>query len=147
MTHSDERAAVIAEAMTWLGTPWRHMARLKGVGVDCANLPIAVYGACGLIAPFEPSPYPRDWHIHKREERIVPVVERFGREIDPGDAQMADLLVFRIGRVFSHCAIVLEPGRRGVHASVRERAVTLCDFTRDHDLITARRRAFTLKGW
>ena len=147
MTRQAARAAVIAEAMTWLGTPWRHMARLKGVGVDCANLPIAVYGACGLIEPFDPPPYPRDWHIHRNEERIVPVIERFGREIDPAQAQTADLLVFRIGRVFSHCAIVVEPGRRGVHASVRERAVTLCDLDRDHDLITARRRAFTLKDW
>ena len=147
MTQEHERAAVIAEAMTWLGTPWRHMARAKGVGVDCANLPIAVYGACGLIAPFDPPPYPRDWHIHRNEERIVPVIERFGREIDPAEARDADLLVFRIGRVFSHCAIVLELGRRGVHASVRERAVTLCHLDRDYDLITTRRRAFTLKGW
>jgi NlpC/P60 family putative phage cell wall peptidase len=147
MTQEAERAAVIAEAMTWIGTPWRHMARLKGVGVDCANLPIAVYAASGLIADFDPPPYPRDWHVHKREERITPVIERFGREIEPETARVADLLVFKIGHVFSHCAIVVDPGRVGIHASVRARMVTLCDLDRDHDLITSRRRAFTLKGW
>jgi NlpC/P60 family putative phage cell wall peptidase len=147
MTHEDQRAAVVAEAMTWLGTPWMHMARLKGVGVDCANLPIAVYAACGLIEPFEPPPYPRDWHIHMREERIVPVIERFGREIEPADAQTADLLVFKIGHVFSHCALVVRPGKQGIHASVRDRIVSLCDLDRDYDLITPIRRAFTLKGW
>jgi hypothetical protein len=147
MTHNEARAAVVAEAMTWIGTPWAHMGRLKGVGVDCANLPIAVYAAVGLIADFDPPPYPRDWHIHMREERIVPVIERFGREIDPLAARAADLLVFRIGHVFSHCAIVVDPGRQGLHASVRARMVTLCDLDRDHDLITSVRRAFTLKGW
>jgi cell wall-associated NlpC family hydrolase len=29
------REAVIAEARTWLGTPWHHQASLKGVGCDC----------------------------------------------------------------------------------------------------------------
>ncbi len=100
-----------------------------------------------MIADFDPPPYPRDWHVHRREERIVPVIERFGREIDPRAARMADLLVFRIGHVFSHCAIVVDPGRLGVHASVRARMVTLCDLDREHDLITSVRRAFTLKGW
>jgi cell wall-associated NlpC family hydrolase len=142
-----QRDAVIAEAMTWLGTPWRHMARVKGVGVDCANLPIGVYAAAGLIGDFDPAPYPRDWHIHKDHERIIPVIEGFGREIDPLAVQKADLLVFKIGRVFSHCAIVIEPGRLGVHASLRARMVTLCDLDRDQDLITSQRRAFTLKGW
>lgn len=141
------RAAVVSEALTWLGTPWRHAARLKGVGVDCANLPIACYAACGLIEDFNPPPYPRDWHVHMREERIVPVIERFGREIELGTEQAADLLVFRIGRVYSHCAIVVEPGLLGVHAAVNERAVVRCNLDRDVGLITARRRAFTLKGW
>ena len=147
MTHDEARAAVVAEATTWIGTPWAHMSRLKGVGVDCANLPIAVYAAVGLIADFDPPPYPRDWHMHRHEERIVPVIERFGREIDPLAARAADLLVFKIGHVFSHCAIVIDPRRQGIHASVRARMVTLCDLDRDHDLITSVRRAFTLKGW
>ena len=147
MNQAEQRAAVVAEALTWLGTPWRHAARLRGVGVDCCNLPIAVYAACGLIEDFTPPPYPRDWHVHMREERIVPVIERFGREIELGTEQVADLLVFRIGRVFSHCAIVIEPGRLGIHAAVNEGCVVRCNLDRDVGLITARRRGFTLKGW
>ena len=147
MTHADERAAVVAEAMTWLGTPWRHMARLKGVGVDCANLPIAVYAACGLIEDFTPPPYPRDWHIHMREERIVPILQRFAREIDPADQQPGDPLVYKIGRVYSHCALVIEPGRLGIHAAVNEGRVVRCNLDRDVGLIRANPRCFTLKGW
>lgn len=147
MTVLEQRSAVVAEAMTWLRTPWHHMGRVKGAGVDCAMFPLAVFSAAGVIAPFDVEPYPRDWHIHMREERIVPIVERFAREIEAGRERTGDLLVFRIGNVYSHCAIVIEPGRQGIHASVRARMVTLCDLDRDWDLITSDRRAFTLKAW
>ena len=36
------RAAVVAEAIAWLGTPYHHRARIKGVGVDCAQLALGV---------------------------------------------------------------------------------------------------------
>ena len=43
------RAAIVAEARSWLGTPWVHQHCLKGVAVDCAQLVIAVGQACGLV--------------------------------------------------------------------------------------------------
>lgn len=43
------RAAVVAEAREWLGTPYHHQARLKGVGVDCAGLVIGVARALGIV--------------------------------------------------------------------------------------------------
>ena len=39
---SVSREAIVAEARTWLGTPFRHQGRLKGVGVDCAGVVIGV---------------------------------------------------------------------------------------------------------
>lgn len=33
-----QRAAVIAEAESWLSTPYHHEARIKGHGVDCAQI-------------------------------------------------------------------------------------------------------------
>lgn len=35
------RAAVVREARSWLDTPYRHQARVKGRGVDCVGLIIA----------------------------------------------------------------------------------------------------------
>ena len=32
------RAEIIAEARTWIGTPWHHQATLKSVGCDCGGL-------------------------------------------------------------------------------------------------------------
>ena len=33
---------VVREAKTWLGTPFHHQGRLKGVGVDCAGVIVCV---------------------------------------------------------------------------------------------------------
>lgn len=41
-----------AEARTWLGTPFHHQGRLKGVGVDCAGVVIGVADSLGLIPDF-----------------------------------------------------------------------------------------------
>lgn len=54
------RAAVVATARTWLGTPWHHQARLQGVGVDCVGLVIGVARTLGLVPPgFDVAAYPR----------------------------------------------------------------------------------------
>ncbi|HEY2710064.1 MAG TPA: NlpC/P60 family protein [Caulobacteraceae bacterium] len=140
------RAAVCAEARSWLGTPWHHRGRVKGVGVDCAQFPLRVYAACGLVHDFDTGEYPRDWHIHRGEERYLGFVQRIAAEIEPAAAQPGDLLLFRIGRVYSHGAILLA-WPQGIHAAVNEGCVTLVDLDRDAGLITADRRCFTLKVW
>ena len=71
------RAAIVAEAMSWLGTPYAHRQRLKGVGVDCAQLPLAVYRACGLLPEVEPEAYAAQWHLHRGEELYLDTVARF----------------------------------------------------------------------
>lgn len=42
------RADVVAEARSWLGTPFHHQGRLKGIGVDCGGLLICVANKLGL---------------------------------------------------------------------------------------------------
>lgn len=39
---------VVIEARSWLGTPFRHQGRIKGVGVDCAGLVVGVAQALGI---------------------------------------------------------------------------------------------------
>ena len=43
VSEADQRAAVVAEARSWIKTPWVHMAAIKGAGVDCAMLLARVY--------------------------------------------------------------------------------------------------------
>jgi len=103
------RAAVVAEAMTWLGTPHHHRARVKGDGVDCGQLPAAVFEACGLIPHCDPGEYPHDWHLHQDEERYLEHVERFCDRLPDGMQPLpGDLILFRYGRCISHGALVVE---------------------------------------
>ncbi len=100
------REAVIAEARSWLGTPFHHQGRLKGVGVDCGQLLAAVYEAgCGM-APMDFGFYPRDWFNHASDERYMEQVASRCMAVEkplPGD-----IALFRIGRAYAHGAIVIE---------------------------------------
>jgi hypothetical protein len=42
---------IVREARTWVGTPYRHAARLKGVGVECVGVILGVGTALGHISP------------------------------------------------------------------------------------------------
>ena len=141
-SESSDRARVVAEARAWLGTPYHHRACLKGVGVDCAQLPIGVWAAVGLIEAFDTGDYPADWHLHREEERYAGFVLRFADEIAAGEAQPGDLILFKFGRAFSHGAILVAPGVV-VHAVRKDGCVTLGDLDRDADLIDRPRRYFS----
>lgn len=111
------RDAVIREAMTWLGTPYHHRGRLKQIGVDCAQFPLLVYSACGLIEPFDAPDYPADWHLHKSDERYLAAVTARAREIETGQAGPGDFLLFKMGKCFAHGAILIA-WPRIIHAVV-----------------------------
>lgn len=124
------RAAVIAEAESWLGTPYHHQARLKGVGVDCAMLLCAVYYAAGLIPNIDPRPYPSDWMLHRSDEIFLGWLTQYGSKVEapkPGDAA-----VWRFGRCFSHGGIMVDD-HNVIHA-YRGRACVRSS-TREHELI------------
>ena len=146
MTPAEGRAAVVAEAMTWLGTPWHHRARVKHVGVDCAQFVLGVYANVGLIGDFDTGEYPRDWHIHRGDERFLGFVLPFVREIAEAEAQAGDLVLCKIGRVFSH-GVVVTRWPQGIHAAVNEGAVVLCNLARETGLTSGPRRCFTHKDW
>lgn len=107
LTEELQRTAVVAEAMTWLGTPYHHHGAVKGVGVDCAHLLSEVFTACGLLPKLDLGNYPREWHLHHGDELFLGWLERLGaRPVDV--PQPGDLAVYRFGRCFAHGAIVVE---------------------------------------
>jgi cell wall-associated NlpC family hydrolase len=142
MTEAELRAAICAEAMTWERTPYHGHARLKGVGVDCAQLPIAVYSAVGIIPAIQPE-YSQQWMMHRDEEVYVAQILEFSREIDAATVQAGDLLVWKFGRTYSHSAIVLTPPLV-IHAVMDANAVVQADYTGDELLRTHARRAFSV---
>lgn len=106
----DLRAAVIAEAESWIGTPYHHMARLKNVGCDCLTLLAEVFAVTGVIEPVEIPFYPPDWHLHRSTELYLNGVTNRAREIE-GPPEPGDIALFRFGRCFAHGAVVTKwPG-------------------------------------
>jgi cell wall-associated NlpC family hydrolase len=104
MNHPDERHALVTAAHGWLNTPYHHRARVKGAGVDCAQLLIGVYADAGLISAFDTGEYPPDWMLHREEERFLAWIDQYLVEVEqplPGD-----VAIWRFGRSFSHGAIV-----------------------------------------
>ena len=49
MPSNPTRTAIVAEARTWLGTPFRHQGCCKGVGCDCIGLVKGVGLALNLV--------------------------------------------------------------------------------------------------
>lgn len=135
MSQTDTRKLIVKQSQSWLGTPYHHRARVKGAGVDCAQLLIAVYGDCGLIAAdFDVAEYPMDWHMHRNEERYLNHVLEHAHKVDvPLEGDMA---LFKFGRTVSHAAIVVE-WPFVVHAYRPDRACVLSDVSKSDEL-TAR---------
>lgn len=102
-----KRADIVAEARTWIGTPFQHAQSCKGHGTDCVGLCIGVYKALGGIPKdWYPAPYSQQWHVHKNEELLVQTVAQFGfREIPVAECRPGDLLFFKFGRVCSHVGL------------------------------------------
>jgi len=102
----DIRERIVAEARTWLGTPYHHQGKVKGVGVDCAMILVDVYRQVGLIPEIDPRPYPPDWHLHRDEERYLGWVQQYGKEVET--PKPGDVVLFKFGRCLSHGGIVVD---------------------------------------
>lgn len=109
-------ADIVAEAYTWLDTPWKHQHRTKGVAVDCAGLVIGVARELGLVAPdFDFTGYGR-----QADGTLLAVCERFMTRIPRDQMGPGDVLVVAVEADPQHMG-VLVPYRHGgvslVHAA------------------------------
>jgi NlpC/P60 family putative phage cell wall peptidase len=103
-----ERAAVVAEAKSWLGTPWHHMADVKGAGVDCGMLLVRIYTDLGLAPKFDPRPYAQQWFLHQDEERYLAWVKKYCVQVEREETAAGDIQLYQFGRTKSHGAIVVD---------------------------------------
>lgn len=116
------RAEIVAEARTWLGTRYRHQARVKGVATDCIGFLGGVALACGLPGARE---WADDMSLHAYARTPDPVLLRAGcaRFLDRlpavGHAREGDVLLFALEGAPRHFALVSEAAAgpvRVVHA-------------------------------
>lgn len=105
------RTEIITIAQTWLGTPYHHHARLKGVGVDCAQLVAGVALEVGLMTAKQAEAipnYPTQWHLHNHEEKLLEQLELFGCiQVDKSGTRVGDIVCFKFGRTTSHLGIMI----------------------------------------
>lgn len=108
MSIADQRQAAIAEAVSWLKTPFHFEACVKGQGVACGPLLIAIYGAVGIPVPANVGHFPPDWHLHTTEERYADIVRQYAKPVDA--PQSGDVVLFRVfkNRPFCHGGIVID---------------------------------------
>jgi NlpC/P60 family putative phage cell wall peptidase len=97
------RAAFIAELRTWIGSPYKHQGRLKGVGVDCIGLVIGVAQACG-ITDYDISNYDR-----RPDGSLRPVMDSMLEIVPVPDAQPGDVLLFQFAACPMHVGIISGP--------------------------------------
>jgi hypothetical protein len=118
-----QRAAVVAEAETWLGTPFLDCQRVKGAGVDCAMILAEVFATVGFTIPPIPS-YSPTWMIHQDEPIFVNMLLAAGcRELKGESPRPGDIGMYHFGRCYAHSVIVAEWPKRVIHALYRERVL------------------------
>jgi NlpC/P60 family putative phage cell wall peptidase len=111
------RPIIVAEAHTWIGTPYRHQASLKGVGCDCLGLVRGVWRAVIGVEPERAPPYAPDWAEAARGEPLADAGRRHLIAIDRDTFREGDVVLFRWrdNLAAKHAAIVTAPDKM-VHA-------------------------------
>lgn len=95
---SNDRAIasrIVAEALTWQGTPYRHQGSRKGVGCDCLGLVLGVWRAVYGREPELPGPYAADWAEAGGKDLLLEAARRHCAEKATDGISCGDLVLFR----------------------------------------------------
>ena len=119
MTRADP---IVAEALAWCGTPFRHGASLRGAGADCLGLVRGVWRAVHGAEPWVLPPYAA-LPQNPDEEQLENILPQF-LPLRRGAPQAGDVLLWRLHpqRPARHLGIALGGGRF-IHAVAPEGVV------------------------
>ncbi len=95
MSEQDISAAVIREARSWLGTPYRHQASVKSVGCDCLGLVRGVWRALYGEEPEAVPAYDAGWAEAGRREQLADAAKRHMEPLPLSELCPGALLLFR----------------------------------------------------
>jgi len=113
-------AEVVAEARSWIGTPYLHQAAAKGAGTDCLGLLRGLWRTLMGDEPEPVPPYTDDWAEPSGDEVLLRAAERWLSRKDRSDVMIGDVLLFRMrqGSVAKHLGIQSEVGANAafIHA-------------------------------
>ena len=113
-----------AIAVSWLGTPYRHLQAAKGRGADCTLFVGSCLVEAGYMTRLDYDYYPRDWHVHTGREFVLESAHKHFREnmaqgyaverLDPQEEalQRGDMVAFKTpgSQVTNHAGLVWPDG-------------------------------------
>jgi len=121
-----ERGAIVAEARTWMGTPFHHGQALKGVGCDCIGLVVGVASALGVaeVPAWLADARFRGYARQPEPKRLLAACSEYLDELPLECVQLGDILQYTFAKEPMHFAIVsrTEP-RYVIHGYQRAGAV------------------------
>lgn len=131
------RDGIVAEALSWVGTPYIPRARVKSGGCDCLTFPLEVMIACGLAKREELPHYNQDWYHHTTEEKYILLLARYTEEIAESFAtpterrDKGNIIVVKTcgAQLFNHSAIIID-WPIGLH-SIKDGGVTRTNLALD----------------
>ena len=97
---------LVAQARTWIDTPYHHAGRAKGHGVDCIGLVIGAARELGAVVPFDTTAYGRGDNLALMTQGLMEFCAAYDTDVTlaPGD-----ILIFRGGSILHHVAIYTGP--------------------------------------
>lgn len=101
--------AVVAEARSWIGTPWIDRAHVKGAGTDCIGLVAETYRAVGYMPDFV---YPR-YSRRPRGNELERYLRQYFVEVAKGAMQAGDVVLTAWRVMPTHLAILGDYMRHG----------------------------------
>ncbi len=111
------REKIVAEARAWMGTPWHHQGRKKGVGCDCIGLVLGVLHHAGarsrkLDGAGNPVPFTAfdrtDYAPDPNSQRLKVTLDTHLRPIAVESIRAGDVLLFKVVHLPQHVGIVAD---------------------------------------
>lgn len=118
----EQRAKIVKETMSWIGTPYRGWSRIKGPkgGTDCGQILAGVYSNSGFLPSTVLDSLPKYYSLsvsqHKESTEYIDLVSTYMREIPEAEAGPGDVVIYKMGFAFAHAAIIVQWPNFVIHA-------------------------------
>ena len=110
LTKSD----IVLEAKTWIGTPFKHQGRIKGIGVDCVGLII------GVAHYFKLTEFDYTHYSHTPDGYLMQqLLDQHLESIAIHAAKPGDIVLMRFDTEPQHVGILSDYGIIHAYAQVR----------------------------
>lgn len=109
------RMQLVEAARQYLGTPFHHQGRVKGVGVDCIGLVACAAKDCGLNA-IDDTTYPR----RPDGETLQKGLEVSLVKIPTWEADVGDVLIFHMRGIPCHIGMKTDKGVIHTYAAMKK---------------------------